>query len=243
MSRTCGSTTATTSPCTTRRARAYPKPVETSAWRSGTPALHRKRDGRRPPGMQPAALAGHRGEYLTVPRDRHDPGHDRAVHLSGDAHRPVRQAVQVVDGAVQRIDDPADPAVAGFAPFLAEDGVAGPLRPDPLRDHHLGCAVHLGDHVGGAGLGAGDLRAALGAGRAAGGQHPGRRMGGRPGQREQGLRVRRACLGAVHDAPLMRPPPGGRGGLPGAGGRQQPAGATARGAQRGRGKLAAPAVR
>ncbi len=41
MSRTWGSTTATISPCTTRRARAYPKPVATSALPIATPVLHR----------------------------------------------------------------------------------------------------------------------------------------------------------------------------------------------------------
>src|ERR1039457_3771393 len=45
MSRTRGNTAATTSPCTTRRTAAYPNPVPTSAWCSGTGALHRAATG------------------------------------------------------------------------------------------------------------------------------------------------------------------------------------------------------
>jgi len=47
------------------------------------------------------------------------------LDLLGDGHCEVGQAVQVVAGAVQRIDHPDRVAVAGLAPFLAQKGVIG----------------------------------------------------------------------------------------------------------------------
>src|SRR5207344_2240665 len=90
--------------------------------------------------VQPGTLAGYGGEPLAVPRHLDHPGDHRAVHLRGDGHRPVAQAVQVVDGSVQRVDDPAHPprlarvgaiagrAARGLAALLAENGIAGTVR-------------------------------------------------------------------------------------------------------------------
>ena len=81
--------------------------------------------------------------------------HHRAVHLGRDAHRPVRQVVEVVDGPVDRVDHPPDAGlpVTGGALF-PEEPVAGTHRGDALDDQPFGRLVHLGHHVGRAGLGA-----------------------------------------------------------------------------------------
>ena len=53
---------------------------------------------------QPGALAPDGQEGLAVQRNGYHAGHDRARDLRGDADRPVRQPVEVVDGAVERVD-------------------------------------------------------------------------------------------------------------------------------------------
>ena len=60
-----------------------------------------------PPVVEPGAgaLLGH--EHLVLGRVVDDARHDLALVLEADRDRPVRQAVQEVGGAVERIDDPA----------------------------------------------------------------------------------------------------------------------------------------
>ena len=129
-----------------------------------------QRDGgfRIPVPVQPGSAARDRGEPFAEPGHRHHSGHDRAVDLGGDRHRPVGQAVEVVDRPVKGVHHPAHPglipgashgvrAAQGLAAFLTEDGVARADGPDPPGDQRLGPAVHLRDHVGRARLGVDDL--------------------------------------------------------------------------------------
>src|SRR5690606_8394680 len=65
----------------------------------------------------------------------------------GDRDAPVRNAVQVVAGAVERVDHPGVAAGAAVAllraAFLAEDGVVGIGAPQFLDDRFFGQAVDL----------------------------------------------------------------------------------------------------
>src|SRR5690606_778147 len=107
---------------------------------------------------------------------------DLAVDLHGDAHRPLGQAVQEVDGAVDRVDDPADPPAAGAeAVLLPEDGVVRPGLADPAADQLLGGVVQRGHHVGRARLGLDDLRAPWPLGH----EHVARLLGDGHGEVEQ----------------------------------------------------------
>ena len=127
-----------------------------------------QRDGRPAP-VQPGPWPRHGRECLAEAGHLDHPGDHGAVHLGRDGHRPVGQAVQVVDGAVQRVNHPAHRAgsarccgaVAGEPPrlaaFLAEDRVARADRADPPGDQGFGPAVHLRHHVGRARLGVDDL--------------------------------------------------------------------------------------
>ena len=70
------------------------------------------------------------------------------------------QPVEVVHGAVDRVDDPDDAAGARtVAALLADHPVVGARPEQPLTDQHLAGPVGLGDDVDRAGLGAGDLDA------------------------------------------------------------------------------------
>src|SRR6266566_6388718 len=57
--------------------------------------------------VQERSAAADSGERLAAFRYVDDTGDDLAGLLGGDADRPVRQPVQIVDRAVDRIDDPA----------------------------------------------------------------------------------------------------------------------------------------
>ena len=81
--------------------------------------------------------------------------HRRVDALGGDRHREPGVAVEVVGGAVERVDHPADAARAGSGrALLAEDAVVGTGRQQRVDDELLGGPVDLGDHVGAARLGA-----------------------------------------------------------------------------------------
>ena len=100
-----------------------------------------------------------RGEGLVAGRVVDDADGRDAVDDQADRHAEERDAVGVVHGAVERVDDP-DPAAARgrrlardrpmLAGLLGEDRVARVARPDRVEDERLGQVVRLGHHVAGA---------------------------------------------------------------------------------------------
>ena len=110
----------------------------------------------------PSRCAGppRRGGVLVTGRDvEHHAGHDLAVELGGDRHGVLRDAVEEVHGAVDRVDDPADAGGAGLVvALLAQEPVVGAGVEERPPDQPLGAPVGLGDHVDVAGLGGGDRR-------------------------------------------------------------------------------------
>jgi hypothetical protein len=67
--------------------------------------------------------------------------------LDRDRHREVREAVQEVGGAVERVDDPQPVALAVGAAFLGQHRVVRVRLADGVHDLGLGAAVHVGDEV------------------------------------------------------------------------------------------------
>ena len=59
-----------------------------------------------PPAVAPRAAAARRGPLLAGGGVAHHAGHHDAVHLGGQRDRVLRQAVEVVHGAVDRVEDP-----------------------------------------------------------------------------------------------------------------------------------------
>ena len=91
-------------------------------------------------------------------RVEHHAGDDLAVDLGRDRDRELQQPVEEVDGAVDRVDDPAHAARAGdVVALLAEHGVVGPRREEPGPDQLLRRPVGQGDDVDVAGLGGRDV--------------------------------------------------------------------------------------
>ena len=76
-------------------------------------------------------------------------GDDGVLALQADRDRKLRDAVQEVGGAVERIDDPGVALVGAFAAaaFLADEAVARPRLGEVLVQHFLGALVGLGDEV------------------------------------------------------------------------------------------------
>ena len=106
----------------------------------------------------PSALD--RREELAADRVEHDAEDGHAVDDEADADREERQAVRVVDGAVERVDDPQACARSirarlsrqgrarrGVARFLRQERIVGEGRADGLDDRRLGEVVHLGHDV------------------------------------------------------------------------------------------------
>ena len=70
----------------------------------------------------------------------------------------MRDAVEEVDGAVDRVDDPGEAARAASAPrLLAEERVVGPQLEKSAADERLGVAVDLRHDIHRGGLHVGDL--------------------------------------------------------------------------------------
>ena len=108
-----------------------------------------------PLGPQPGALAplgpehllgdrvvGHRGHHLTLAGDRIAP-------LQGDVDRELRDAVQEVGRAVQRVDDPAMLGVLALqlAAFLHQEAPVGPGARQFLEDDLLCLAIGVGNEI------------------------------------------------------------------------------------------------
>ena len=114
--------------------------------RVGQPLAHRDPDALV---VEIRALAALGDEQLLVGRIVGQAGDDGAVALERDRHREMRDAVQEIGGAVERIDDPAMALVgagAGAA-FLAEKAVGRPRLGQFLVDDLLGAAVGGGDEI------------------------------------------------------------------------------------------------
>ena len=100
-----------------------------------------------------------RGERLVPGRVEDDPDRRPAVDDQPDRDAEDRDAVGVVHGAVERVDDP-DPATPRggrlarhrlvLAGLLGQDRVVRVARPDRVEDQRLGQVVRLGHHVPGA---------------------------------------------------------------------------------------------
>ena len=78
--------------------------------------------------LRSAPRAARGGEHLVADGVDHHADDDLAVDLGGDRHVEAGEAVEVVGGAVERVDDPAHAAAcpAVLAALLAEDAVVGP---------------------------------------------------------------------------------------------------------------------
>ena len=102
------------------------------------------------PVVEEGALAALGGEQLVVDRIVDQAGDDRAVALERDRDREMRNAVQEVGGAVERIDDPGDGSCRcpRGAAFLAEEAVARPRLGQFLAQDFLGAPVGRGDEIG-----------------------------------------------------------------------------------------------
>ena len=100
--------------------------------------------------VEEGALAALGGEQLVVGRIVDHAGDDRALALERDRDREVRDAVQEVGGAVERIDDPGMGLVGALAAaaFLAEEAVARARLGQLLAQGLLGAPVGGGDEIG-----------------------------------------------------------------------------------------------
>ena len=93
--------------------------------------------------VQEGALAALGDEHLVVGRIVDQAGDHRALALERDRNRELRNAVQEIGGAVERIDDPAVRLVGALAlaAFLAEKAVTGPRLAQFGEQRLLGAAV------------------------------------------------------------------------------------------------------
>ena len=101
------------------------------------------------PVVEEGALAAFGDEQLVVGRIVGQAGNDRAVAFQRNRDRKVRNAVQEVGGAVERIDDPAMALVgAGMgAAFLAEETVIRPRLGKFFAHDRFGLAVGGSDEI------------------------------------------------------------------------------------------------
>ena len=70
-----------------------------------------------------------------------------AALAEGDADAEMRESVQIIGGAVQRVDDPFALALALGAAFLGQDRVIGVRAVNDAYDLGLGGAIDFGDEV------------------------------------------------------------------------------------------------
>jgi hypothetical protein len=100
--------------------------------------------------VEEGALAAFGGEKLVRHRIVHEPGDDRAFPFEPDRNRKMRNAVQKIQRAVERIDDPAVRLVAAFArtAFLAEKAIAWARKLELFAQDFLGPPIRGGDEIG-----------------------------------------------------------------------------------------------
>ena len=99
--------------------------------------------------VEERALAALGDEELVVRRIIDDAGNDRARALKPDRHREMRNAVQEIGGAIERVDDPAVGLVAALmrAAFLTEKAVIRPRLGKVLAHDRLGAVIGGGDEI------------------------------------------------------------------------------------------------
>ena len=92
------------------------------------------------------ALPGHGHVDPVVHRIGHDPEHGHPVLDESQRDRPVPVDGHIVQGAVDRVENP-DPAVPGInrVPLFAQQRIAHGRQ--ALGDERLDAAIHLGDDV------------------------------------------------------------------------------------------------
>ena len=99
--------------------------------------------------VEEGALAAFGDEQIVIGGIIDQAGDDRAAALERDRDREVRNAVQEIGRAVERVDDPAMGLVAAFvrAAFLAEEAVIGPRLGELFAHDLLGALVGRGDEI------------------------------------------------------------------------------------------------
>ena len=105
------------------------------------------------PAVERRRLAAAGGPQLVAHRVVDDAGEHALLVLDRDRDAPLRDPEQEVRGAVERVDDPAQPAAAArVRALLAEHPVVRPGGEQAVADQLLGRDVGLGDEVGRAAL-------------------------------------------------------------------------------------------
>ena len=101
------------------------------------------------PVVEEGALAALGHEQLVVCRIVDEAGDDRAVAFERDRDGEMRDAVQEIGGAVERIDDPAMRPVGAHmgAAFLAEKAVIRPRLGEFVAQDLFGAVVGGGDEI------------------------------------------------------------------------------------------------
>src|SRR3984957_11167470 len=99
--------------------------------------------------VEEGALAAFGDIEVVIGRIVDQAGDDDAVALQADRNRKLRDAVQEIGGAVERIDDPGVALVGAFAraPFLADEAVTPPRLGEVVVQHLLGALVGQGDEI------------------------------------------------------------------------------------------------
>ena len=102
--------------------------------------------------VEEGALAALGDVEVVIGRIVDQAGDHGALALQTDRDRELRDAVQEVGGAVERIDDPGVALVGAFAgaAFLADEAVTRPRLGEVGVEHLLGAPVGHGDEIGGA---------------------------------------------------------------------------------------------
>ena len=74
-----------------------------------------------------------------------------AAHAGRDGDAELRELVQEVSGAIERVDDPGDVIESltsiDLRAFLAQKAVRGVALADGIDDQRFGFAVNLGDEI------------------------------------------------------------------------------------------------
>ena len=97
--------------------------------------------------LSSGAAAGLSAEHLVAQRVDDDADEWLIPIEQRHGDTDVGDPVDEVDGAVERIDDPAPPTSRGGPTFLGEDGIVGAVAAQVAEDHLLGGTVDFGDRI------------------------------------------------------------------------------------------------